>query len=78
MKRMLRLTLAASAAVAVVAFGAPPSHAGLYGNQPWCAVMDEGGGNLTWQCEFATQEDCIPAVLAGNRGYCSRNPYWPG
>jgi hypothetical protein len=27
-------------------------------------------------CEYDTIEECTPAVLTGNRGYCAMNPYW--
>jgi len=52
------------------------SHAGLYGNSRWCAVTNQGSGALNWDCEYATAEDCAPAVLTGNRGFCAINPYW--
>jgi hypothetical protein len=29
-------------------------------------------------CWFATFEACQPHVIAGNRGFCVQNPYWPG
>jgi hypothetical protein len=52
--------------------------AGLYGNSKWCAVMNEGGGVLNWDCEYEMVDNCTPAVLAGNRGFCQLNPYWRG
>jgi Protein of unknown function (DUF3551) len=67
-----------AAAVLSVAMGLAisASKAGLYGDSPWCAVMDQGGGELTWDCEFDSIEDCMPAIIGGNRGFCSRNPYY--
>jgi len=61
---------------AALSLGVSPSRAGTYGDQPWCAVHDEGAGNVNWDCEFASVDDCSPAVLVGNRGFCARNPYW--
>ncbi|MBO0718420.1 MAG: hypothetical protein J2P55_13945 [Rhizobiales bacterium] len=49
------------------------SHAG---NSRWCAVTDQGADVLNWDCEYDTIEDCMPAVLAANRGFCDINPYW--
>jgi len=71
-----RPVFAASALVAALWFGVAASRAGTYGDEPWCAVHDEGSGVMTWDCEFATVDDCSPAILAGNKGFCQRNPYW--
>lgn len=74
------LVFAAAGAMAalclVAALTTVPARAGSYGSARWCAVVDEGGDNLTWECEYDSQEDCMPAILAGNRGFCSLNPYW--
>jgi hypothetical protein len=75
---LLKLAFAAAAFAAAIAFGTPQSHAGQYGNSPWCAVVDEGAGEMLWECEYDSAEDCVPAVLQGNRGFCQRNPYWRG
>lgn len=56
-------------------FGASASYA--YGDAPWCAVMNLGTGDAVWDCEYRTVEECVPHVIAGNRGFCSLNP-WPG
>jgi hypothetical protein len=45
---------------------------------PWCAVADQGGGNVTYNCRLPSFEACQREVLAGNRGQCSRNPRWKG
>jgi hypothetical protein len=76
MKKILRSLLLLAAVGATLWFGMPASHAGLYGEGRWCAVTDSGAGEATWECEFDTQEDCAPAVLGGNRGFCALNPYW--
>jgi hypothetical protein len=52
-------------------------HAGTIGNAPWCAVQNLGTGNVMWDCEFQSAEQCQPAVIAGNRGFCNLNPAWP-
>jgi hypothetical protein len=72
---ILRLTFAAVFA-AGLSFAAPASRAGTYGDERWCAVHDEGSGVMTWDCEFVTVDDCTPAILAGNKGFCALNPYW--
>jgi hypothetical protein len=56
-------------------FNAPASSASQYGHGPWCAVENDGG-RLVWDCEFASAEDCSASIVAGNRGFCARNPYW--
>ena len=59
---------------AVMGAGVPAAQAGSYGNAPWCAVQNLGAGDVTWDCEFRSAEDCIPHVIAGNRGFCNMNP----
>jgi hypothetical protein len=73
---ILRLTVAAAGLAAATCFDVSASRAGYYGSAPWCAVVDRGAGNLMWECEYNTLDDCAPAVLAGNRGFCNRNPYF--
>jgi hypothetical protein len=75
MKTATRLLIAAAALMAAVCFDAAPGRAYTYGNAPWCAVVNFGG-DLQWQCEFYSVADCQPNVIAGNRGFCSRNPYY--
>jgi hypothetical protein len=31
---------------------------------------------MVWYCYYKTVEECVPNVLAGNRGFCNVNPYW--
>jgi hypothetical protein len=73
-----RLLIAVGLLAAVLCLDARSSHAGLYGNARWCAVVDNGGGEMTWECEYDTVEDCMPAVIQGSRGFCQLNPYWKG
>jgi hypothetical protein len=50
------------------------AHAGSFGNAPWCAVQNLGAGDIVWDCEFRSVEECAPHVIAGNRGFCNINP----
>ena len=70
---MTRMMIAA-AAFASLAFGAQPAAADYYG-APWCAVISMGDGDMQWDCEYRSIEECRPNVLAGNRGWCNPNPY---
>ena len=54
-------------------FDAPASNAS--GDAPWCAVTEIGEGAEAWDCQYRAVEECVPNVLAGNRGRCSPNPY---
>jgi hypothetical protein len=72
----LKLTIVVAVAAAALCFDAGPSHAGMYDNSRWCAVTNQGTDALSWDCEYDTIEDCTPAVINGNRGFCAINPYW--
>jgi hypothetical protein len=67
-------TLAAMGFAAAIGCGVSASHAGSFGNAPWCAVQNLGAGDVVWDCEFPTVEACAPHVIAGNRGFCNINP----
>ncbi|HEX4409609.1 MAG TPA: DUF3551 domain-containing protein [Xanthobacteraceae bacterium] len=68
----LKATLvAAGACVAMMSFAATPSYA--WGDAPWCAVVNTGKG-VVWDCQYQTVEQCVPNVIAGNRGFCNLNP----
>jgi hypothetical protein len=67
--------LAAFAALCL-AFAATPGQAATWGHAKWCAVTNNGGGDQMWECVYDTVEECQPFILAGNRGFCSINPYW--
>ena len=73
---MTRIALAIAALAAVLWFAAAPSQAGTYGNGPWCSVQNLGFGEFEWDCEYASAAACAPTVVAGNRGFCNRNPYF--
>ncbi|HEX4408469.1 MAG TPA: DUF3551 domain-containing protein [Xanthobacteraceae bacterium] len=72
----MKLTLAAVAFVAAMGAEIPASYA--FGDAPWCAVIDVGTGEVYWDCQYRTVEECVPNVIAGNRGFCNVNPYGPG
>ena len=77
MQTLTRLSFAAAGLGAALLIGTSPSYAGTVGNAPWCAVQNLGAGDVVWDCEFMTAEQCQPAVIAGNRGSCNLNPAWP-
>jgi hypothetical protein len=55
-------------------FGPPAARAS--GDAPWCAITEVGDGDGQWDCQYETVQECVPNVLAGNRGHCSPNPYY--
>ena len=57
--------------------GTTASRASTFGDAPWCAVINMGDGDVHWDCEYNSVEQCVPNVLAGNRGFCNVNPYGP-
>ena len=71
---MIRTILGASAALIFMGFGLQPAAADIYA-APWCAVVAMGDGDMQWDCEFRTIEECRPPVLSGNCGWCNPNPY---
>jgi hypothetical protein len=76
-KFISRLALAAAlSSAAAISFGVSVGRASTYGSAPWCAVVDQGAGNVMWECEYQSVAECQPNVLAGNRGFCQRNPYY--
>jgi hypothetical protein len=71
---MRTISALTAAALLAAAMGVPAAHAGSFGNAPWCAVQNLGAGDVVWDCEFRTVEECAPQVIAGNRGFCNINP----
>ena len=71
-----KVAIVAAGLAAVVIFGARAGHAS--GNAPWCAVINLGMGDVHWDCQYRTIEECVPNVIAGNRGFCNLNPYGLG
>ena len=45
---------------------------------PWCAGTNRGGGSFVYNCSLRTFDQCVSEVIAGNRGFCSPNPYYRG
>ena len=74
MKTIIRLILAVAAVATALCFNIPASQA--YGDAPWCAVVSTGAGDVEWDCHYYSVEECVPNVLAGNRGFCNHNPAW--
>ena len=44
---------------------------------PWCAGTSKGDF-FSYNCSLPTYEMCVQEVIAGNRGFCSTNPYYRG
>jgi hypothetical protein len=72
---MMRFLCAAGIATAAFALEQAPARA--Y-EAPWCAVVETGVGSVYWDCQYRSVEECAPHVIAGNRGHCIPNPYYPG
>ena len=73
---MMRCTLAAAAVLAAISLQIQPARAA--GVFPWCAVVSVGRGDVYWDCRYRSVEECVPNVLAGNRGFCNHNPSYAG
>ena len=52
-------------------------HASRAYQGPWCAVQNIGHA-VVYNCSMRTLEMCTQEVIAGNRGFCSPNPYYRG
>ena len=74
---MLRTALLTSAVMTAL-LALPTVASAEYGPAPWCAVVSIGNGGVYWDCSYATAAECAPNVIAGNRGFCNRNPYFEG
>jgi hypothetical protein len=64
------------AATLLLFLQASPSRATYAGEAPWCAAVEIGGGDVEWDCHYASVAACAPNVIAGNRGFCVINPYY--
>ena len=73
-KTLAKLTFGIAALAAATWFGISFSRA--YGDAPWCAVKTLSG-DVYWNCQYRTVGECVPNVVAGDRGFCALNP-WPG
>ena len=66
------LILAAVAAAMLLDVRASQAYQG-----PWCAGTSRGHA-FVYNCSMRTFEQCVSEVSAGNRGFCSPNPYYRG
>lgn len=74
MKITLRYMLSVAVLGVLLCFDIPSSHASKHA--PWCAVINIGTGSVVWVCQYRSVEECMPNVLAGNRGFCNPNPWY--
>ena len=75
---MTRIALAVAALAAVLCLNISSTKAQITGHAPWCAVMEIGAGEVERDCEYFSIEQCVPNVIAGNRGVCQMNPSYRG
>ena len=73
---MKHLVYAGTIAAAVLAVHLQPAQARP--EAPWCAVISMGWGDVFWDCQYNSIEECRPNVIAGNRGFCNHNPAFQG
>jgi hypothetical protein len=71
----MQFTLIVMAVAAAMLFNVRASQA--Y-QAPWCAGTNRGGSTFSYNCSLPTFEMCVQEVIAGNRGFCSPNPYYRG
>ena len=69
---MQRMFLAGALALAVL--GATGIAQSARAEAPWCAVHGFGRNGAYWDCQYRTFEQCVPTIIAGNRGFCNPNP----
>jgi Protein of unknown function (DUF3551) len=74
--KIIILTFAAAGLAAALALTTTPGHAATWGHAKWCAVTDQGAGDIMWECVYDSAEECQPFIVGGNRGFCALNPYW--
>jgi hypothetical protein len=72
---MICTTLVAAAALASVSFSLGHAEGA---EAPWCAVISLGTGDVHYDCQYNSFDDCYRrgSILAGNRGFCSPSPYY--
>lgn len=70
----MQFVLIAAAIAAAVWVDVHPSQA--YYQGPWCAGTSRGSGSFVYNCSMRTFDQCVSEVIAGNRGWCSPNPYY--
>jgi Protein of unknown function (DUF3551) len=75
---MTKVRIPVAAAAAGLWLSVSPALAQTSGDAPWCAVVNRGAGEIVRECYYRSAEECAPTVIAGNRGFCTQNPYWRG
>jgi hypothetical protein len=72
---MIRTIFVAAAALASVSFSLGHAEGA---EAPWCAVISLGTGDVHYDCQYNSFDDCYRrgSILAGNRGFCSPSPYY--
>src|SRR5262249_28346527 len=73
-RRPMQFILIVVTIAAAILFDVRPS--GAY-QGPWCAV-ENIGDDVRYDCSMRTLEQCVPLIIAGNRGFCLPNPYYRG
>jgi hypothetical protein len=76
MRTAIGIAIVAAGLAAGSIFGASAGYAS--GDAPWCAVINLGMGDVSWDCHYRSVEECVPNVIAGDRGFCNLNPWGPG
>ena len=71
----MRAVLAIAVVFLALSFNLRPAAAQY---APWCAIIGMGEDAVYEDCRYRTFEECVPNVLAGNRGFCNPNPRWTG
>jgi hypothetical protein len=61
--------------IAAMTFGHQPAQAK---ESPWCAVLSIAQGEVYWDCQYRSFDDCLPHLFEGNRGFCNQNPRYEG
>ena len=75
MRTTVKIAIAAASLAVGLICGASAGRA--LSDAPWCAVINLGMGDARWDCRYRTVEECVPNVVAGDRGSCSPNPHGP-
>jgi len=73
MRTAIKIAVVAAGLAMGSMFGAPAGQASS--DAPWCAVINLGMGDASWDCRYRTVEECVPNVIGGDRGSCSPNPH---
>ncbi len=72
---MMKIVCAVAVVIAVMALDQRAAQANA---APWCTVLEVTDGNMFWDCQYRSFEDCYPHLFEGNRGFCNQNPAYQG